>query len=209
MPHDGISPKLFFEENFKVTIGKVYSPYPPMDGKPIFMLALLKERIGDILPDHLVSPEGQMTFKEKAKIENAETLRLLETAFYVTEPLALGEDPSEELAEMEKAHPVRHGPAYDGKTGVQVVSGVKGGLKSAVDRSGWCPCPAAQCPNPESVRLLVLPHTMGANLYRVIPGTLRKNMTFAGIKRLACNAFNSVDFPTMTCHIWRVDNVDG
>ncbi len=209
MPHDGISPKLFFEENFKVTIGKVYSPYPPMDGKPIFMLALLKERIGDILPDHLVSPEGQMTFKEKAKIENAETLRLLETAFYVTEPLALGEDPSEELAEMEKAHPVRHGPAYDGKTGVQVVSGVKGGLKSAVDRSGWCPCPAAQCPNPESVRLLVLPHTMGANLYRVIPGTLRKNMTFAGIKRLACNAFNSVDFPTMPCHIWRVDNVDG
>ena len=40
-----------------------------------------------------------------------------------------------------------------------------------MDASGWCPCPAAQCPDPEAVKLLVLPHTMGANLYRVVDGT--------------------------------------
>ena len=167
-----------------------------------------KERIGDILPGRLVSDEGQMAFKEKAKIENEETLRLLKTAFYVTEPLALGEDPREELAEMERTHPVRHGPAHDGKTGVQVVSGIIGGLKSAVDASGWCPCPAAQCPDPEAVKLLVLPHTMGANLYRVVEGTLRKDVAEDGIKKVVGEAFAAVRFPSMPCHLWRVEEVD-
>ena len=134
---------------------------------------------------------------------------MLETAFYVTEPLALGEDPSDELAEMERTHPMRHGPAHDGETGVQVVSGVSGGLKSAVDASGWCPCPAAQCPDPEAVKLLVLPHTMGANLYRVVDGTLRKGVSEEGFKEVVGEAFAAVRFPSMPCHLWRVVKVEG
>ena len=103
---------------------------------------------------------------------------------------------------------MRHGPAHDGEMGVQVVSGVSGGLKNAVEASGWCPCPAAQCPDPEAVKLLVLPHTMGANLYRVIDGTLQKDKTAEDIKRLTEDAFGSVHFPSMPCHLWRVTKVE-
>ena len=132
---------------------------------------------------------------------------MLETAFYVTDELKLGEDPSERLAKMEIEHPVVHGLARDGETGVQVVSGVSGGLKNAVDVSGMCPCPVAQCPDPESVKLLVLPHTMGANLYHVVNGTLQKNVDGEKLMSLTGNAFAAVHFPSMPCHLWRVVKV--
>ena len=207
MPHDGIDPKVFFAENFRMTLGKVYSPYADVNGRKVYMLAV--QRPSNIFYGDSMVRAGREHLKEQVEAENKATLRLLETAFYVTEPLALGEDPSEELAKMESAHPVRHGPAHDGETGVQVVSGVSGGLKSAVDASGWCPCPAAQCPDPEAVKLLVLPHTMGANLYRVVDGTLRKDVMEEGFKEVVGEAFAAVRFPSMPCHLWRVVKVEG
>ena len=78
-----------------------------------------------------------------------------------------------------------------------------------MDASGWCPGPAAQCPDPEAVKLLVLPHTMGANLYRVLDGTLRKGVSEEGFKEVVGEAFAAVRFPSMPCHLWRVAKVRG
>jgi hypothetical protein len=49
---------------------------------------------------------------------------------------------------------------------------------------------------------------MGANLYRVIDGTLQKDKTAEEIKRLTEDAFSSVHFPSMPCHLWRVTKVE-
>ena len=78
-----------------------------------------------------------------------------------------------------------------------------------MDASGWCPCPAAQYLDPEAVKLLVLPHTIGANLYRVVDGTLRKGVTEEGFKEVVGEAFAAVRFPSMPCHLWRVVKVEG
>ena len=53
-----------------------------------------------------------------------------------------------------------------------------------------------------------LPHSMGANLYRLIAGSLRKNMTLEDIRSLVGDAFATVHFPSMPCHLWRVEKVD-
>ena len=55
---------------------------------------------------------------------------------------------------------------------------------------------------------MVLPHTMGANLYRVVDGTLRKGVTEEGFKEVVGEAFAAVRFPSMPCHLWRVEKVD-
>lgn len=205
MPHDGIDPTAFFAENFRMTLGKVYSPYADVDGRRVYMLAVQKPE--NILDGKSLTPDGRASLMEQVRDENKATLQLLEPAFYVTEPLKLGADPSDALRQLASARPVVHGPSRDGETGVQVVSGVSGGLKNAVDASGWCPCPAAQCPDPESVKLLVLPHTMGANLYRTVAGTLRRDVTQEMLKDLSDDAFASVHFPSMPCHLWRVVKV--
>ena len=49
---------------------------------------------------------------------------------------------------------------------------------------------------------------MGANLYRLIAGSLRKNMTLEDIRSLVGDAFATVHFPSMPCHLWRVEKVD-
>lgn len=205
MPHEGIDPEVFFAENFRITLGKVYSPYPDVNGHRVYMLAV--QRPGNILYDGSLTEEGKHRLFDQVGEENRATLQLLETAFYVTDELKLGEDPSDKLVQMEIENPVVHGLARDGETGVQVVSGVSGAFKKAVDLSGMCPCPEIQCPDPKSVKLLVLPHTMGANLYRVVDGTLQKNIDKGDLDRITANAFADVRFPSMPCHLWCVAKV--
>ena len=204
MPHDGIDPDLFFKENLNVIIGKIFAPYPSVGDRKVYMVALLKKEIGDVFPHHLVSSEGQELLRDMVFEENEETLRLLESAFYVTKPIALGTDPSNDLMEMLAANPIMHAPASDVDSGVQVISGVSGGLKVAVDTSGWCACPVSQCPTPEAIKLLVLPHTMGANLYHVIDGTLKKFVSPEALASLANGAFAKVKFPSQPYHVWQV-----
>ena len=207
MPHEGIDAQQFFHENFKYTAGKVYSPYPNENPAepPIYALALQKP--GYEYPDPRLSVSGQDSQITRIREEKDAVLRLIETAFYVVET-SFGKDPRTTLTQMAISHPVVHRPMADVSTGVQVVSGVSGDLKNAVDASEWCPCPAAQCTDPEAVKLLVLPHTMGANLYRVIDGTLQTDKTAEDIKNLTGDAFKSVHFPTMPCHLWRVTKVE-
>ena len=206
MPHDGIDPTTFFAENFKATVGKIYSPYSDVGGRRVFMVAIKDPDTGFFL-DGTLAQDGFETLKEKIEVENAATIELLKSAFYMTEPLGLGDDPSEELMKLASDRPVVHGPMGDIATGVQIVSGVSGGLKAAVTASGWCPCPAVQCPTPESVKVLVLPRTMGGTLYRVIDGTLQRNVDGEAFGRLTGNAFESVHFPSFPCHVWRVSEI--
>lgn len=205
MPHEGIDPEIFFAENFRVTLGKVYSPYEDVNGRRVYMLAVQKADY--IFDDGTLTVEGKNSLWDQINEENKATIQLLETAFYVTNPLKLGDDPSPTLAKMDAELHISHGPSHDGETGVQVVSGVRGGLKNAVDMSGWCPCPEAQCPDPDGVKILVLPHTMGAHLYRVIDGSLHKRVSEADLKRLTGDAFASVHFPAVPFHLWRVEKV--
>ena len=50
---------------------------------------------------------------------------------------------------------------------------------------------------------------MGANLYRVVDGTLRKGVTEEEFKDVVGEAFAAVRFPSMPCHLWRVAKVEG
>ena len=50
---------------------------------------------------------------------------------------------------------------------------------------------------------------MGANLYRVVDGTLRKGVTEEEFKDVVGEAFAAVRFPSMPCHLWRAVKVEG
>ena len=192
----------FFEENFQTTLGKVYAPYRDVDGRPVYLVAL--QRPGYIFDDGSLEKTAFEDLCDKVSRENEATLQLLQTAFYVTDEIALGDDPSEKLRRMAAANPIPAPGAGTGEGGVQVISGVRGAFNRAVETSGLCPCPAEQCLNPEEVRMLVLPHTMGANLYRVVEGTLQKNMAEDGLSRLVGTVFEGVILPSYPCHVWRV-----
>lgn len=70
-----------------------------------------------------------------------------------------------------RKHPVVHALAADAETGVQVVSRVAGPLTEAIRKSGKCPCPEEQCSDANSVRVLIVPFTQGAHLFRVVEGS--------------------------------------
>ena len=197
--------KQFFAENLQATLGKVYAPYGEVDEKPAYLVAL--QRPDNIFDDGSLKKEAFEDLREQVRDENEATLSLLKTAFYVTDEIPIGEDPGDLLRQMAAANPI-HVPGEGAcDDGVQVVAQVSGPFKSAVETSGWCPCPVEQCPNPEAVKVLVLPHTMGANLYRVIAGTLKKDQSAAQLVGLTQDAFRSVRFPSASFHVWQVEKV--
>ena len=195
----------FFEENFRATLGKVYTPYLEAGECPVYLLAL--QRPNNIFDDGSLSKEAFEDLRGQVSRENEMTLQLLQTAFYVTDEIALGEDPREKLLEMAQAKPIPAPGGSTGDGGVQVISGVRGPFKQAVEESGWCPCPQEQCSNPQDVRILVLPYTMGANLYRVKAGTLHENVDRAGLYLLAGEMFRKVLLPSSPCHVWQIEKI--
>ena len=195
----------FFEENFRAMLGKVYAPHLNSGGNPVYLLAL--QRPDNIFNDGSLSKEAFEDLRGQVSQENEATLQLLRTAFYVTDEIALGEDPCEKLQEMVKANPIPAPGEHTGDGGVQVISGVRGPLKQAVEESGWCPCPKAQCPDPQNVQILVLPYTMGARLYRVKAGTLRENIDKVGLSQLAGKIFDQITMPSFPCYVWQVEKV--
>lgn len=200
MPHDGIDPDVFFHENFKHTLGKVYPSYPMIDDKRVYSLAL--ELPDQPIDDHMLSKEGKIRLRDRVVKENAETLELIRSAFYVTEPVKLGEDPSEELRLIQRDHPVIHRAVSDSESGVQVVAHVSGSLINAVKVSGRCVCPVSQCLDPESVKMLVLPYTRGAHLFRVVGKPERR-----AVGDLP-GAFANIMLPENECWMWSVEGVD-
>ena len=106
MPCDGVSDEdaaRFLRENFRVTLGKVYAPYPRVDGKKVYSLALenpkkMKRPVG------VFSEAGFVAHKRRVTEENEAVKRLLGTTFYVVE-CALGEDPTDGLRKVVAENP--------------------------------------------------------------------------------------------------------
>lgn len=105
VPHEGVDVRKFFKENFKYTIGKVYSPYPAMNnGRPVYSVAL--ERPEKLLVDKGLTPEGLERRRELLTKENESAMRILRTSFYVLEDVELGVDPREKLKQEMETSPV-------------------------------------------------------------------------------------------------------
>ena len=93
MPYDEVSDEdasLFLRENFGSTLGKLYSPYPKVNGKSVYLLAL--ENPEKIQRDNSLSDEGFKNRKKRISSENATVTSLLKTSFYII-PCELGENP--------------------------------------------------------------------------------------------------------------------
>ena len=107
-PHEGVDVAAFFRENFRHTLGKVYTPYPAMDdGSPVYSLAL-EDPEHLLMDDKALSEEGQKSRKARIAKENKATRDLLQTAFYLVET-ELGEDPRGDLKKVVAEHPAAGG----------------------------------------------------------------------------------------------------
>ena len=106
MPCDGVSDEdaaRFLRENFRVTLGKVYAPYPRVDGKKVYSLALENPKKMK-RPDGVFSEAGFVAHKRRVAEENEAVKRLLGTTFYVVE-CALGKDPTDDLRKVAAENP--------------------------------------------------------------------------------------------------------
>lgn len=90
---------------------------------------------------------------------------------------------------------------------VQSVSKVKGKMFECVVSSGLCPCPKNQCGNPNEVKMLVLPFTIGAHLFRVKDGCIPKTKTSSELTNGKDALFKNITFPDETCYVWEVEMV--
>lgn len=198
MPHEGIDEQVFFEENFKYLLGKVCAPYRSVEGRRVYSLALAHE--GHLVQDPSLTREGNEARNERVRKENPQILELLRTAFYVV-PCKLGEDPTPKLLKEKTDHPMSHSSSgFSATAGVQVVSCVKGPLTAAVKNTGLCPCPENQCTDAGAVKILVLPHTQGANLFNVVEGCVPILQNTGALPE----AFKNVTFPAEKCWVWHV-----
>ena len=154
----------FLRENFRATLGKVYAPYPKVDGKQVYSLALEKPEAMEA--DGSLSAEGLAARKARVAQENAAVESLLKTAFYVVS-CKLGEDPSESLRDEAKEHPVPGAKTADAVASVVVATGYRTGYLEAVRASGWCPWDAAARRDPLAVQMFVFPHTNQADVFQV------------------------------------------
>lgn len=202
-PHEGISPEQFFAENLKSTIGKVYSPFGASGDAPYYVLAV--ENPENMFEPGNLTRDGLDALHERLLRERCETEELIRSAFYVVD-LTIGEDPSPALDQEQNEHKVVHAPAADTENGIQVVSHTFGPLLAAVRKTEWCPCSAAQCEDPDKVKILVLPHTQGANLFKVDSSVvIEKNLSENDIKNQPFGPdFSNVVFPSYPVHFWKV-----
>jgi hypothetical protein len=175
MPRDGITDeaaKHFLRENFGAVLGKVHSPYPPLDGKTVYALALERpERIPD---DGTLSEEGLKKRRNRVEADNRHTLDLLRETFVIV-PCELGEDPEDKLRAEAAKHPGMGSVPGGMVENVLVVKGYRSGHLEAVRTCLWCPVDVKLCSNPNAVRALVLPHTNQADIFHV-----RKNEPVQG-----------------------------
>ncbi len=90
---------------------------------------------------------------------------------------------------------------------VQIVSKVKGKLFDCVEMSGLCPCPKNQCGNPNEVKMLVLPFTIGAHLFRVKDGCIPEEKTSSELTTGESALFKDITFPDEVCYVWDVEMI--
>ncbi len=207
MPHEGVDAVDFFRENFKYTLGKIYAPKLEIEGRPVYILAL--ENVGNLFQSrYLKDMDGRMA---RIQRENKLALDLLETSFFRVN-YRLGESTTvlvDKFNQEKLCHPASsHGPAADESTGVQIVSRVVGPFSKAIEVAQWCPCPVDQCPCPEAVKVLVIPFTQGAHMYRVAPSSgCRELDDVESLNILTNNAFTNVVLPSLPVYVWPVEKI--
>ena len=75
-----------------------------------------------------------------------------------------------------------------------------GGLEGGGEEDVALPCPKNQCVHPEAVKVLVLPHTLGANRFKVVPGVPFEEQAADDLLEY----FKDVHFPDERCYEWHV-----
>ena len=92
-------------------------------------------------------------------------------------------------------------------SGVQIVSKVGGPLFPHVESTGLCPCPKDQCADPASVKIIVLPFTQGAHVFRVKDGCGAVEKSSSELTTGAGAPFKGVSFPCEKCWVWPVEKI--
>lgn len=167
MPYDEVSndeASRFLRDNFKAALGKVYAPYPELDGRKVYSLAL--ERPDAIVDDGTLSPDGLEMRRTRLAQENERVTALLKSMFYVVD-CELGENPAEALRARAAAHPMPGAGRAEARDAVIVAAGYRSGHIDAAKRSGWCVWGAEACSNPLAVQMLVFPHANNADVFHV------------------------------------------
>lgn len=204
MPHgDTASGEQFLRDNFQKTLGKVYSPYAPVDGKVVYSLAL--EDPDGLLDDKTLSVTGFAAKKARLVADKNDVLELLKTAFYVV-PCALGEDPSADLQAEATAHPVAPGGS-DISTFLRDAP-IKG-IQEAAVAAHFYPAPIELAESPRIVRWILL--SLSNKLPRMLRvrenGYMGDEWTGDQIKHTH-SEFAKVEFPAgQLYHVWEVDEV--
>ena len=221
MPHEGVSVESFFEENARQVQGRICSMDISVDEHgvqtPVFMMALESpDNTFDFTERHL-SEDGRDARRTRLTDQNEEMRELVDAYFYRVDIAAkpgaaglhLGDDPRSALKEIRAGHPVVHPPVSDAQSGVLVVAQTRGPLTSAVGKSHLCPCPKILCPDDlDSVQILVLPHTQGATLFRVVEGSRQEIADHTALVALS-SQFRNVFPSAWPCCVWQVEKVGG
>lgn len=211
IPQDGVEAAAFFKENFKYVVGKVVDSSVTINNRPVYILAL--ENHGNVYHDKSISEARYNEIVSETQKENEAVCSLLETVFDIF-PFTLGEDLNEKLSR------VVHTSTASGKgcgltsskegafeRGVQVLQKIGGPLFGYIKKSGICPCPKNQCGNPKEVKMLVLPFTQGAHLFRVKDGCIPKTKSSSELTNGKDALFKNITFPYETCYVWEVEMI--
>ncbi len=204
MPYDELSDEdasRFLHDNFRAVLGKVYSPYPKVNGKTVYSLAL--ENPDTMIDDGSLSAEGLANRRKRVVHENDAVTNLLKTAFYLI-PCELGQDPSVALRQEVQAHPIPGAKAANASESVVVAAGYAKGYLDAIRKSGFCPWSATSCKTPLVVQMFVFPHTNQADVFLVNHDTgIRGPMPPEKVKE-EFPEFASIELPFQSYYVWAV-----
>ncbi len=205
MPYDQLSDDdatRFLREHFQSTLGKVYSPYPKVNGKTVYSLAL--ENPEKMVNDGSLSEEGFANRKARVVKENDAVTRLLKTAFYII-PCELGEAPAAALQQEAAAHPIPGAKVADASESVVVATGYAKGYIDAVRKNGRCPWDASSSKNPLAVQMFVFPHTNQADVFTVDSDSDVQGPMPPGKVKTEFPEFASIELPFPSYYVWTVN----
>ncbi len=203
MPYDELTDAdaiRFLRENFRETLGKVYSPYPKVNGKSVYSLALEKP---DAIVDERLSPEGLANRKRRTYEDNKAVKALLERAFYIVDS-KLGDDPTRPLQEMAAKLKIPGATVADVSDNVIVAEGYKKGHIEAVRKSCFCPWNASSCKYPFAVQMLVFPHTNQADIFKVDDSSGPWGPMPPETVKVDYPEFAGIELPFNSYYVWKV-----
>lgn len=207
MPYDELTDEeasRFLRENFRTALGKLYSPYPKVNGKTVYSLAL--EKPESMIDDGALSAEGLQKRRIRVAHENESVTNLLKTAFYII-PCELGVDPSSALQREAQAHPMPGSKTADASDSVVVAMGYAKGYIEAIRKRGFCPWSAVSCKNPLAVQMFIFPHTNQADVFSVNQDAgIRGPMSPEEVKNEFAE-FAQFELSFSSYYVWKVEKM--